>query len=77
MEDEAGVYRFQLRQLDASALCLRLESPLADADARHCRRALARYLGAQGLGNVRIELEREPLQQHAVSGKLQRILASH
>jgi len=73
LEDEATVYRFQVRQTDTDAVALDLD-PTCDDDApRRCRAALRRYLGAQGLPGVHLEIRRRTLQPHPVSGKLQRV----
>ena len=74
LEDEAGVHRFQLVQVGAAALVLRLDPDAADAAPR-CRRALGRFLKAQGLPDVRVEIEKTALRRHPVSGKLQRVVA--
>jgi phenylacetate-coenzyme A ligase PaaK-like adenylate-forming protein len=74
LEDEAGVYRFQLVQTGATALVLRLDPDVADAAPR-CRRALGRFLKAQGLPDVDVEIEKTALRRHPVSGKLQRVVA--
>lgn len=74
LEDDADTYRFQLAQTGADQLRLRLDMPAAaEAEAR-CRHALGRYLGAQGLGNVRLVVEHGPLTRDPASGKVQRVI---
>ena len=76
LEDEAGVYRFQVLQVSETALVLRLAPGAVDEDAAlRCGRALERFLSAQGLSNARIEIERRALQRHPISGKLRRVVA--
>lgn len=78
LEDEAGVFRYQLLQLDAVRLRLRLDLPDAEAAsaAARCSEALGRYLAAQGLANVRLEIERGALRRDPLSGKLQHVVAA-
>jgi len=78
LEDQAGAYRFQLIQVDATTLLLRLDPHSATAaSALECRRALGRFLQARGATNVQVDVERQPLQPHPVSGKLRRVVAVH
>jgi phenylacetate-coenzyme A ligase PaaK-like adenylate-forming protein len=78
LEDEAGVFDFQLRQTGASELQLLLGPGVPDtatAQAR-CRRLLAEFAAAQGAVRMRIttqSVDRLPLGR---SGKLKRIVAS-
>ncbi len=74
LEDEAGVHRFQLVQVGATALVLRLAPEVADAAPR-CRRVLGRFLKAQGLPDVRLAIATSGLERHPVSGKLRRVVA--
>ncbi len=74
LEDDAGVNDFQLVQPDARALGVRLGS----RERRHGRRvlhALRAYLGAQGLGHVRVSIEPIGPQREPRSGKLRRVQA--
>ena len=78
LEDEAGVFDFELRQLGPQKLRLQLFG--ADADARHrsrARAALRRYLEAQGLASVRV-VTSAPRAGYPLgrSGKRQRVMAS-
>jgi phenylacetate-coenzyme A ligase PaaK-like adenylate-forming protein len=76
LEDDAGVYRFQVLQADDTALVLRLAPETADEEASlRCRSALERFLRTQGLSNVRVDTERRALQGHPISGKLRRVVA--
>jgi len=76
LEDEAGVFRFQLRQTGASSLVLDLDAQAADADTgQRCRQTLERFLRTQGLPDVELDIERGGLQRHPVSGKVRRVLA--
>jgi len=76
LEDEASVNRFQLIQSSPTALVLRLDPQIADADAvRRCRHSLGRFLQAQGAANVSLDVEQGSLRRHPVSGKLRRVMA--
>lgn len=72
MEDEAGVNDFQLVQPDSGVLGVRL-----GGGERRCGRrvlqALRAYLGAQGLGDVRVSIDRVGPQRDPRSGKLRRV----
>lgn len=77
LEDEAGVYEFQLRQRDARTLVLRLEieGPEARIALARCRVALRNYAAAQGLPTIRIVGELGKPVSKGRSGKAQRIVA--
>lgn len=76
LEDEAGVYRFQLLQTGAARLTLRIDPNACDeVTEERCRHAIGQFLHTQGLSNVDLAIHREPLQRHARSGKLRRIVA--
>ena len=76
LEDEAGVFRFQLRQTGAASLALDLDPPATDAHTvQRCRRTLRRFLRTQGLPDVELDIERCALQRHPLSGKLRRVVA--
>jgi phenylacetate-coenzyme A ligase PaaK-like adenylate-forming protein len=76
LEDDVGVYRFQVLKAGETALVLRLAPETAHADASlRCRKALERFLSAQGLSNVRVDVERRALDGHPISGKLRRVVA--
>jgi phenylacetate-CoA ligase len=75
LEDDAGVFDFQLVQTDARTLVLRLGATADAAGARRtCRRVLKRFLAGHHVGHVRIADGPEPPTRHPVSGKLRRIV---
>src|SRR5215470_218252 len=74
LEDQAGVYRFQLVQTGPSDLALHLDPATTDQNAvARCRDALGRFLTAHGLANAHVEVDQCSLQTHPVSGKLSRL----
>ncbi len=73
LEEQAGVYRFQLRPNGSGRLVLDLDLGCHTDAPRRCRRALLRYLRSQGLANIRLTVRRRALQPHPSSGKLQRV----
>jgi phenylacetate-coenzyme A ligase PaaK-like adenylate-forming protein len=78
LEEEAGVFDFQLEQTDDDALLLRVANGL-DADAAHqamarAREALGRYLVRQGLPKVRLDVVCAAPVMHNASGKTQRVV---
>lgn len=77
IEDEAGVFDFQLFQRDARTLVLRLPAKGSEsADAvRRCRKALRRFARRLGLGPIRVIGETGYALRHGRSGKLQRVIA--
>jgi phenylacetate-CoA ligase len=74
MEDEAGVFDFQLCQRDARTLVLRLGPGEAGRRA-HCHRVLQRYARAQGITGLRLLDEPDTPPQRGRSGKVQRVVA--
>ena len=73
MEDEAGVFDFQLVARDAGTLLLRLP-PSSDPGARRaCHRALRAFLDTQGLATVRVLDDPRAPAHEAASGKLRRV----
>ena len=75
LEDEADVYRFQLLQSSATSLVLRLDPQrLQAATVQRCQHALGRYLRAQGVPNVSLDIEQRGLKAHPISGKLRRVV---
>lgn len=74
MEDEAGVFDFQLCQRDAHTLALRLGPGEAARRAR-CHEALQRYARTQGVRALRLLDEPDTLPQRGRSGKVQRVVA--
>lgn len=79
MEDEAGVFDFDVRQRDAHTLVLRL--PLQGADGEQalarCRLALNNFALAQELQPIRVIGELGQATPRGRSGKAQRIVACH
>lgn len=81
MEEEAGVFDFQLCQRDARTLSLRLGAhggrgrEMADAAAR-CHAALQRFCRDQGVADLRLVDEHAMAPARGRSGKVQRIIAT-
>jgi len=77
LEDEAGVFDFQLRQQDGRALLLEIGASGRDGDAQvgRARAALLRYLDAQGLAGVSVEERCGAPGERGRSGKVQRVVA--
>jgi len=74
LEDTAGVFDFQLEQLDDRTLKLRL-GPASVQAGPACRRVLQTFADAHGLARIRIVLSRgQPLRQGR-TGKVRRVLA--
>jgi phenylacetate-coenzyme A ligase PaaK-like adenylate-forming protein len=79
LENEAGLFDFQLEQRNARELVLRTHQrgEAAAQALQRGRHALLRYLQAEGAAQVRIELEPGPPLCSPRSGKVQRIVARH
>lgn len=77
MEDDAGVFDFQLRQRDAHTLVLRLglRGKEAVAAAAHCHAALHAFCADHGVDDLRLVNELDVALAHGRSGKLQRVIA--
>jgi phenylacetate-CoA ligase len=77
LEDQAGVFDFQLRQVDARTLVLRLGGPRERARslAPRCREVLLRYAAAQGAAGVRVLDECGEPVPRGRSGKALRVVA--
>ncbi|HRC36838.1 MAG TPA: phenylacetate--CoA ligase family protein, partial [Rubrivivax sp.] len=75
LEDEAGVFDFQLRQTGSRDLLLLL-GPSAPDTATRCRELLAGFAAAQGAAELRITTRRVDRLPLGRSGKLKRIVAS-
>jgi phenylacetate-coenzyme A ligase PaaK-like adenylate-forming protein len=77
LEDEAGVFDFQLRQLDRRTLVLRLGfgGEAAVAAAARCHSALQAYAREQGMEQLRLRNELGRAIPKGRSGKAQRIVA--
>jgi phenylacetate-coenzyme A ligase PaaK-like adenylate-forming protein len=75
LEEEAGVFDFQVRQLDARTLTLWLGETLEEGAAQRCQTALKKYAAQQGLPQLKLQVERGHQIPKGRSGKLQRIVA--
>jgi phenylacetate-coenzyme A ligase PaaK-like adenylate-forming protein len=78
LEDDAGVFDFQLRQRDARTLCLRL-GPGADREPgarERCHRALRAYAKTLGLSRLVVVDEPGAPLAHGRSGKVRRVVAA-
>ncbi|MGE3923102.1 MAG: phenylacetate--CoA ligase family protein [Lautropia sp.] len=77
LEDDAGLYDFQLQQTAPGALLLRTpqRGAAAEATLRRGRHALAALLERQGAGHVEIHTATGRPHQIGASGKVKRILA--
>lgn len=78
IEEGAQLTQFQLIQSAPEKLELRLEPGVPEPRRafERARAALAVFLSAHGLGNVRVVLGRSPPKQHARSGKRSRVLVA-
>lgn len=77
LEDDAGVFEFQLCQRDARSLVLTLSVSAAEAppvEAR-CRQVLAAFAKRQGLLPLQIEIRLNPTIPRGRSGKAKRVVA--
>lgn len=77
MEDDAGVFDFQLRQRDARTLVMRLgqRGQAADSAAAQCHAALHAFCADQGVDGLQLVHERNMAPVRGRSGKVQRIIA--
>jgi phenylacetate-coenzyme A ligase PaaK-like adenylate-forming protein len=77
LEDEVGVFDFQLRQLDAHTLILRLPLQVDQSDAvlERCRAALLHFAEIQGLAPLTVITELGGDIPRGRSGKSQRVIA--
>lgn len=80
LEEEAGVYDFQLLQRDARSVAVRVGAPAAPEAARlaiaRCSKALHELAARDGLSGLRVvEEPGEPLE-HGHSGKVKRVIAA-
>lgn len=78
LENDAGVFDFQLRQRDAHTLVLRLGLHGAQAAAAmlRCRTALQAFADQQGLQPIRVIDEATQAVPKGRSGKVQRVVAA-
>lgn len=74
LEETAGVFDFQLEQLDDRTLKLHLGPASAQAGPA-CRHALQAFADAQGLARIRIVLSRGQPLRKGRTGKVRRVLA--
>jgi len=75
IEDEGGLFHFQLLQVEPGVLVLRCgPEPDRPARERACH-ALRGFLAAQGLAGVRLEASLQSPQVDPHSGKLRRVIA--
>lgn len=77
MEDDAGVFDFQLCQRDAHTLVLRLgqRGKAAASAAAHCHAALHAFCAHQGVATLKLVDELDVAPARGRSGKVQRIVA--
>jgi phenylacetate-coenzyme A ligase PaaK-like adenylate-forming protein len=77
LEDDAGLFDFQLIQQGPCALLLTtaLDGPSATAALRRGRAALAAFIAAQGVAGVEIHCRSGAPRRPGRSGKLQRVIA--
>lgn len=78
VETVPGVHRFQIVQAAEDSLRVRLQPAPGQDRARlwlAVRTAIYAFLDGQGLGNVRLALDRAPPRQDARSGKMHEVLA--
>ena len=77
LEDDAGVFDFQLSQRDGHTLVLRLD--ICDAQAEtvgaRCCAALESFAAKQGLASIRVIVEQGQAIARGRSGKAQRVVA--
>jgi phenylacetate-coenzyme A ligase PaaK-like adenylate-forming protein len=78
LETHGAAYRFQVVRTSATSLALRVESqrPRSAQMPQRARRALVGFLKAQGLANVRVDLDKGPIRCSHASGKLQRVITA-
>jgi len=74
LEERAGVYDFQLRQLGERSLVLHL-GPAAAAAGETCRQVLLDFAHAQGLGTLQVQWRGAAELRHGRSGKQPRVVA--
>jgi phenylacetate-coenzyme A ligase PaaK-like adenylate-forming protein len=76
LEEEAGVFDFQLHQRDKRTLCLRvgLEGDAAHAALTRCQQSLAALARRDGVRGLRIVSEAGLPLQRGSSGKLRRMI---
>ncbi|ODU10709.1 MAG: hypothetical protein ABS84_01640 [Rubrivivax sp. SCN 71-131] len=75
LEDEAGVFDFQLCQHDARTLVLRLGAGEEAGCWARCREVLQRHAAQQGAAALRLRHDPDTPPQRGRSGKVQRVVA--
>ncbi len=77
LEEDAGVFDFQLQQRDRRSLCIRLahHDTHGGAVMARCREALGRFALAQGLAAIELIWEPGHSIERGRSGKIKRIIA--
>jgi len=77
LEDQAGVFDFQLCQKNGHTVSLRVGARGADAaqSLQRCRSALQAFATAQGIANLNVELEVDQPLLRGRSGKVCRVMA--
>lgn len=75
LEDQAGVFDFQLRRRDDRTLVLRLGRQEGEAAMARCRAVLASFAEAQGLRPIRVIGELGQALPRGRSGKARRVVA--
>ncbi len=78
LEEEAGLFDFQLVQQGDGDLLLRTSQHGAQAQAtlRQARRKLLAFLSAQGAGALRVQCRTGEINHRGRSGKIKRVIAS-
>jgi hypothetical protein len=78
LEEQAGVFNFQLRQRDAKTLELHLPStcPDAEATATRCRKVLQLYMKQQTLAKIAVIVMFDADNLRGRSGKTQRVVGA-
>ena len=77
LEEDAGVFDFQLVQQDAHRLLLRLDlhGAAAEGPGARCQAVLTKYASEQALAPIQIRLELGAIGPRGRSGKVQRVVA--
>ncbi|MEO8804983.1 MAG: hypothetical protein ABI433_02810 [Burkholderiaceae bacterium] len=78
LEDDAGLFDFQLVQQSPSELLLRtgMRGPMARSALQQARKALCSFLAGQGAPGVRVRCHCNEPGRRGRSGKVQRVVAS-
>ncbi len=75
LEDDAGVFDFQLQQTDARTLLLRVGPGAREGAGEAARRALRAFALRQGLGALRVRVRHDVHLAPGPAGKLRRVVA--